>query len=210
MANTARAKVGVSVVLKKRTVQLFEDDVVTELQYIDQTTGEPVLISGSIRVIVCNVVANNSTGNSCPPESYVPNYVIPTALIIDYSDQYDAKLMRIDIDDIIDIAEINGEVDLETVVDHAIESISNAVITEIENNVYTVVTSTGVITDSGLFETIIANIGSKSTITVTDGTITASYVPGSDLAAFKAVVDDMIPKKLEDPTVSLTLTINDK
>lgn len=99
----------------------------------------------------------------------------------------------------------------ETAVDGIIEGIpetSGIVVVpdESANNVYSITTSTGSISESGLFDQLAAVNGLK-TITVTDGTTEVEYTPAGNLDEFKAAVDALVPKANADAEVTLTMTV---
>lgn len=75
------------------------------------------------------------------------------------------------------------------------------------DNIYDVTTSTGSFSDSGVFEQIIGVKNFKS-LEVSNGTDTVTYVMGGDINAFKASVDAMLPKSVDDPEVLITMTVN--
>ena len=75
------------------------------------------------------------------------------------------------------------------------------------NNSYTITTSTGSIANSGVFEDILSVEGVTG-ITVTNGSATATYTAGGDLATFKTTVDAMVPKSNDAAPVTLTMTID--
>ena len=205
MATTVRAKVGVTLTLTKRVVTVYEDDVLGDLRY--NNLGTETVISGRIRAIVADTRANNNTSNSCPPEPYVERYITPRMLIIDSSDEYDAEMIRVNISDIIDIVTINDVTDPETIVDQAIETMSDRTVTENENNDYNVEVHSGTITSKGLFEAI-SEIDGFESLVVTSGDQTFTYKKSEDLEAYKARIDAILPKKNGDPDVTLVLTIN--
>lgn len=75
------------------------------------------------------------------------------------------------------------------------------------NNTYTIITSTGAISDSGMFDEI-ANVENLASIVVSDGEQTATYTAGGDLATFKTEVDAMVPKTIDEDEAILTMTVN--
>ena len=75
------------------------------------------------------------------------------------------------------------------------------------NNSYTITTSTGSIANSGIFEDILSVEGVTG-ITVTNGSATATYTTGGDLATFKTTVDAMVPKSNDAAPATLTMTID--
>ena len=107
MATTAISKIGVVLTIGGKNVVLFEDDTVTGLQFQVQG-GKLQTLDGKVRVIVATTKANTETPDVCPPEPYVHRYVIPTAIVLDYSDEHDAKLIRIDVNNILAIDKVNG------------------------------------------------------------------------------------------------------
>lgn len=74
------------------------------------------------------------------------------------------------------------------------------------DNQFSIVTSDGSLSNSGLFESLAAVDGVTS-IQVTNGSATATFTAGGDMAAFKAEVDAMLPTKVDDPEVTLTMTV---
>lgn len=74
------------------------------------------------------------------------------------------------------------------------------------NNTYTITVDDGLISDTGLIDSI-AGVDGIASITVTNGTATATYNNGGDLAAFKTEVDAMLPKSNDAEPVVLTMTL---
>ena len=103
---------------------------------------------------------------------------------------------------------INGKDTDEELIDAIIESLPGVKVTEREDNVYDIITSTGKISDTEIFDTTLL-LGNITKFTVTDGKTAAEYGDGIDtsLEMFKQVVDEMIPKSNFDPAVSLTFTV---
>lgn len=106
MATTAISKIGVILTVNGKNITLFEDDSVSGLQFQVQG-GKPVTLDGKIRVIVATTKANSTTPDVCPPEPYVHRYVTPTSIVLDHSDEHDAKLIKIDINNILAIDKVN-------------------------------------------------------------------------------------------------------
>ena len=76
------------------------------------------------------------------------------------------------------------------------------------NNTYTLTTSNGLLSNTGIFDDI-AGVEGVAGITVTDGgSQTATYTAGGDLATFKSAVDAMLPKSNDAAPVVLTMTID--
>ena len=75
-----------------------------------------------------------------------------------------------------------------------------------QENVYSIVTNDASLATTNLFDQMAALEG-MSTIVVTDGVSTATYTAGGDLETFKAEVDAMLPTKVDDPEVVLTMTV---
>ena len=94
-------------------------------------------------------------------------------------------------------------------VDEIISGLSGVDITpdpEVENQ-FSIVTTDGSLSNSGLFESLAA-IDGVTTITVSNGDENAVYnVSDGDMSTFKAAVDAMLPTKVDDPEVTLTMTI---
>lgn len=106
MATTAISKIGVILTVNGEDIVLFEDDTVSGLQFQVQG-GKPKTLDGKVRVIVATTKANTTTPDVCPPEPYVHRYVTPTAIVLDYSDEHDAKLIKIDVNNILAIDKVN-------------------------------------------------------------------------------------------------------
>ena len=113
-----------------------------------------------------------------------------------------------------EVVQEDPSVALEESVDAIIESIDYEGMTveaDAEtNNTYTIITSTGDISGSGMFDSIAA-IENLASITVTDGEGgEATYTAGGDLTAFKAAVDALVPKNnaSEEAILSMVVTVN--
>ena len=120
-----------------------------------------------------------------------------------------------------EVVEVEGRFVVQTVSDEEkAEAAINDFIDSIENenvtieadpdtqNTYNVTTSTGSLTETGIFDTIVAQDGVTSVV-VTDGEATETYTVGtSDLSTFKAAVDAMVPNANVDDPVTLTVTVN--
>ena len=110
------------------------------------------------------------------------------------------------------IQEVSAPTQAEEAIDSFIDSLESEGVT-IEavpesDNTYNVVTSTGNISDTGILDTMVAQEGVTSVV-VSDGEATETYTVGSsDLAAFKAAVDAMVPTANTDAPVTLTITLN--
>ena len=75
-------------------------------------------------------------------------------------------------------------------------------------NQFSIVTTDGSLSNSGLFESLAA-VDGVTTITVSKGDENAVYnVSDGDMSTFKAAVDAMLPTKVDDPEVTLTMTIS--
>lgn len=102
---------------------------------------------------------------------------------------------------------------LEETVDNIIEQSDQSDVTmeaeEISDNdnIIDIVTSTGSISSSGMFDAI-SKIPNFNSITITSGDKSAIYTIGGDLEAFKSAVDAMIPKTVEEDQVSMSMIIN--
>ena len=75
-----------------------------------------------------------------------------------------------------------------------------------QENVYSIVTNDASLSTTNLFDQM-AVLEGLATITVTDGEATATYTAGGDLETFKTEVDAMLPTKVDDPEVVLTMTV---
>ena len=75
------------------------------------------------------------------------------------------------------------------------------------DNTYNIVTDNGSISECGLIDTVAAIEGVTS-IVVSDGDNEVTYNADEDIAAFKAAVDNLIPKSNTSDVVTLTMTIN--
>ena len=110
------------------------------------------------------------------------------------------------------VQEESNESKAEEAIDAFIDSIQDENVT-IEadpdtENTYNIVTSTGNLTDTGIFDTMINQEGVTSVV-VTDGETTETYTVGtSDLSTFKAAIDAMIPDANVADPVTLTVTVN--
>ena len=110
------------------------------------------------------------------------------------------------------IQEVSAPAQAEEAIDSFIDSLESEGVT-IEavpesDNTYNVVTSTGNISETGILDTMVAQEGVTSVV-VSDGEATETYTVGtSDLAAFKAAVDAMVPTANTDAPVTLTITLN--
>lgn len=187
-------------------VTVFEGDLLEGLTYTDRE-GEHT-VTGRVRVLKCRTRAITNTPDECPPEPYVEDYITPTSMILDVSQEDDADFLEIDFENITGVEKINGKDTDEELIDAIIESLPGVKVTEREDNVYDIITSTGKISDTEIFDTILL-LGNITKFTVTDGKTTAEYGDGIDtsLEMFKQVVDAMIPKSNFDSAVSLTLTV---
>ena len=204
MATLGKAVIKAVVELSKRTVELREGDVLTNLTYTD-ANGQRITDSGAVRVIDCETIANNSIPESCPPASYLHKFVKVTGIVLDTSDTFEADVRRIPIERIINIEAINGEYDAETIVDNAIETCTDSVV-EVSNNNYNIVTNNGKITDRGMIESIFG-ISNFVSLTVAVEGDTKTFDSQSNLEDVEAYVDSHIPKSNDDPSINMTLTI---
>lgn len=202
---TAMARVGANLKLRKRTVSVFEGDIVEGLHY--QVGNEILSVSGCVRVIVTDTKANNQIVDSCPPEPYVQNFMTPRMLIIDSSDTYDADMIRVNISAITDIDRINGITDPDAMIDHAIETkIPESTVVEEADNLYSITVGLGTVSTGGLWEEILKVPGIQ-TISCECNGITHVYHKGDDIEAYKKLVDEFIPKSNDDPEVTITMTV---
>lgn len=186
---------------------IFEGDLLEGMTYVD-SDGEHT-ITGRVRMFKCRIKAINGAPDECPPEPYVEDSITPTSMILDISEEDDAQFIEIDFENITGLEKINGKDTNEELIDSIIESLPGVKVTEKSDNVYDIVTSTGTISDTQIFDTILM-IGGVTRFTVTDGKTTAEYGDGIDttLEMFKQMVDNMIPKSNTAPVVSLTFTID--
>ena len=199
---TTMALVGVELNLGTKIVTVHEGDILGNIHY--QSGQEEKIVSGRVRVVEATVRDNSRNVNDCPPEPYLYKYIIPTYLVIDCSDEFDADFERVQISKIIDIEEVNGSNEMNDQVDQIIEDIGG---TEVSDNVYNIVTSTGLLSDTGMFEQILA-INRVSSISVTCGAETRTYSKDdADLEEFKTFVDGFIPKKNSDPEITLSMDV---
>jgi len=105
----ATAKVGLTIKLDGKEFTVNENDVVNGLQYTEN--GQTKTIDGRIRVICATTKAQNIDPPTCPPDPYLQNYITPTKVIVDYSEENVAKITRINISNITGIGSV---VDAET------------------------------------------------------------------------------------------------
>ena len=97
----------------------------------------------------------------------------------------------------------------EEVVDDALTNMDGVDVVDEGGNTFSITTSDGKISESGLFDKI-AEIRNLESIVVsdTDGHTETYVAADSDLDAFKAAVDAMLPKDIGSGTVVLTMTVN--
>lgn len=108
MANVATAMIGVNLKFRNGTeVNLYEGDKITGLTF--ELNNLSRTIDGTLRVINVNTRANTKRPAGCPPESYINKIAQVSELIVDISEQYDAELVRIDPDSILEIGTVNGK-----------------------------------------------------------------------------------------------------
>lgn len=103
MATIATAKLGVLLKFDNgNSLLVRENDILTNIVYrkgkIDATLDE-----GRVRVICARTTAQTGGPTDCPPEPYTQNFITPTQLIIDYSDENYAKIERINVADLVSI-----------------------------------------------------------------------------------------------------------
>lgn len=146
MAMIPVAKLGCKLNIGDPSIVVFEGDVVKGLAYRSGT--EIKTIDGTIRVIHATTKANSASPAECPPEPYVQRYITPVAFVIDSSEQYDAELNRINISDIISIAEVNGTGNSATVDGQTYGSVGEAVTAAADGA--TVVVTQDALVDGGL------------------------------------------------------------
>ena len=93
-------------------------------------------------------------------------------------------------------------------VDAIIENVSGLEITEDTSaeNSYSIVTSNGKISESGLFDQL-AGLDGLKTITVSNGSESAVYTTDGSLDEFKTAVDALCPKDNDAAQVTLTMTV---
>ena len=102
----AIAKLGVTLTFDNvATVTLYEGDLVKGLKYT--VNGVESSLDGRVRVIRAVTRANSTVPSTCPPEPYVSQYITATALVIDVSEQYDADLVAVQINQITGIDSVN-------------------------------------------------------------------------------------------------------
>lgn len=193
---------------EEKTVVLYEGDLVENLSYTEK--GETVTVTGKVRVIKCRIKVATAP-SECPPEPYMQEFITPTEMILDVSQEDNAEFKTIKFENIIDVEKINNKNEVEKMVDTIIETLPNVKVTLEENNVYQIITSTGLLSDTALFASIM-DTNRISHITVTSGTKVAEYGENIDttLEMFNQFVDEMIPKTNDDPMVTLTMTVEEK
>lgn len=204
----ARAMVSAWIKLESKEFLVSCGDTIHDLRYIEN--GQEKVVTGVLRSMVVNTTANNQIPDDCPPEPYAHKYIKVLRLIVDHSDELDAQMTHIPISDILDIRSVSNESNLEMVVDQAITKIPNATVSLISDRVYDITTKTGVITGNGLFDQIISR-PEVAMLTVSVGATSYHCAGGASddqIQTFNSLVDALLPKTLDDPSVSLTIVID--
>lgn len=98
---TAIAKVGMCLQKEHSVITVFEGDRVHNLRYLRGSLE--YTISGIIRIINAKTMSCDTVPTTCMPEPYIDKYIDIQSIIIDISTEFNAKLVRIPVDDIIDI-----------------------------------------------------------------------------------------------------------
>lgn len=105
MATIAVARIGALIKLDDDTEFLLnEGDIVTDLVY--RTGKVTSVISGAVRVICANTKANTAGPQTCPPDPYLSEFVKVVSLVIDSSDEFSARVTRVNVADIVGIGEV--------------------------------------------------------------------------------------------------------
>lgn len=107
-------------------------------------------------------------------------------------------------DNIYTVSEATAKEEVDAVMDSLTDV--NFVKDETVENTYNITVDDGTISDSTMFDKIAA-LSNLDTITVVSGETTLTYNAGVDLEAFKASVDALCPKSIEDDPVVLTMTV---
>lgn len=105
MATIGVARLGVIIKLSHdKAVVVNEGDCVTGLRYV--YNRKEYTLDGCVRVICARTSSYAGGPTTCPPEPYTQNYITPTKLIIDSSEEHRATLTEVNIADIIDIESV--------------------------------------------------------------------------------------------------------
>lgn len=204
----ARAVVSAWIKLESKEFLASCGDTIHDLRYVED--GQEKVVTGVLRAMVVNTIANNQIPDDCPPEPYAHKYIKVLQLIVDHSDELNAQMAHIPVSSILDIRSISNESNLELTVDQTIMKIPNASVTMVSDRVYDVTTQTGNIAGNGLFDQIISH-PDVAMLTVSSGTTSYNCAGGASdeqIQSFNALVDALLPKTLDDPVVSLAITID--
>ena len=104
---TAIARVGLSLRKDHDVITMFEGDHVHNLRY--RRGSLEYTISGILRIINAKTSACSTVPTTCMPEPYIDEYIDIQSVIIDISSEFNAKLIRISTDDIIDVDSVTTE-----------------------------------------------------------------------------------------------------
>ena len=204
----ARAVVSAWIKLDTKRFLVSCGDTIHDLRYTED--GVEKVVTGVLRAMVVNTTANNQIPDDCPPEPYAHKYIKVLKLIVDHSDELNAQMAHIPVSSIVDIRSVSVESNLELTVDQTIRKIPNATISMEVDRVYDIITQTGSITGNGLFDNIISH-PDVAMVTVSNGVTLYSCAGGASMEQileFNTMIDALLPKSLDDPTVTLFVVID--
>lgn len=104
---TAIARVGLSLQKDHDVITMFEGDHVHNLRY--RRGSLEYTISGILRIINAKTAVCNMVPTTCMPEPYIDEYIDIQSIIIDISSEFNAKLIRIPVGDIIDVDSVSTD-----------------------------------------------------------------------------------------------------
>lgn len=104
---TAIARVGLSLQRDHGAVTMFEGDRIHNLRY--RRGSLEYTISGILRIINAKTAACSTVPETCMPEPYIDEYIDIQSVIIDISSEFNAKLIRIPVGDIIDVDSVSTD-----------------------------------------------------------------------------------------------------
>lgn len=207
-----KSTIGAQIVLSEHVINIQVGDMLQGIHYLTDD-GQAAVITGRLRVINATVDPNTlAMSASCPPQPYLQNYVHVVSIVVDTSTEMNADYVCIPIENIICIESVNGVMDYENVVDTVVEMLGatgDPVVTELGNNSYEIKGQTDTFTS--IFDDIIRITGNVDSMYANiEHQRMIQYFDGTNLETFKEEIDKLLPKRLEDPSAVITLTINFK
>lgn len=104
---TAITRVGLSLQKDHDAITMFEGDYVHNLRY--RRGSLEYTISGILRIINAKTSACSTIPTTCMPEPYIDKYIDIQSVIIDISSEFNAKLIRIPVGDIVDVDSVTAK-----------------------------------------------------------------------------------------------------